>query len=70
MMFLVAAEDILYALTSICHYCLHFKVMAWKHIKYHINNSDPGHTCLKQQLEKNMKIIFASSSKKDGKKEN
>ena len=44
--------------------------MAWKHIKYHINNSDPGHTCLKQQLEKNLKIIFASSSKKDGNKEN
>ena len=30
---------------------------------YHINNSDPGHTRLRQQLEKNLKITFASPSK-------
>ena len=25
---------------------LFLKDMAWKHTKYRINNSDPGHTCL------------------------
>ena len=29
---------------STCHYCLLLKYMAWKHIAYHINKSDPGHT--------------------------
>ena len=38
--------------------------MAWKHMAYHINNSNPGHTCLKQQLEQNLKIAFASLFKK------
>ena len=52
------------ALTSIRHYCLSVKAMAWKHTANHINNSDPGHTRSKQQLEKNLKITFASLSKK------
>ena len=30
---------------------------------YHINNSDPGHTRLKEQLKKNLKITFISPSK-------
>ena len=34
----------------------------------HINNSDPGHNCLKQQLEKNMKTSFATPSKKSAMK--
>ena len=43
--------------------------MAWKHTAYHINNSDPGDTRLKQQMEKNLKITFASQSKNDDEKE-
>ena len=43
--------------------------MVWKHIAYHINNSDPGYTRLKQQLEKNLKINFTSPSKNTTKKE-
>ena len=43
--------------------------MVWKHIVYHINNSDPGYTRLKQQLEKNLKITFTSPSKNTTKKE-
>ena len=30
---------------------------------YHINNSDPGHTRLKEQLKKNLKITFINPSK-------
>ena len=52
------------ALTSIRHYCLSVKAMAWKHTANHFNNSGPGHTRSKQQLEKNLKITFASLSKK------
>ena len=37
--------------------------MTWKHTAYHINNSAPGHVRLKQQLDKSLKITFASSSK-------
>ena len=37
--------------------------MTWKLTAY-INNSDPGHSSLKQQLEKNLKIIFDSPSRK------
>ena len=32
-------------------------------LKSHHSNSDPGHTRLGQQLEKNLKITFASPSK-------
>ena len=35
--------------------------MTWKLTAY-TNNSDPGHSSLKQQLEKNLKIIFDSPS--------
>ena len=41
----------------------------WKHAAYHINNSDPGHVRLKYQLEKNLKINFASPPKKGDDKE-
>ena len=37
--------------------------MAWKH------NSDPGHTSLKKQLEKNLKITFVSLSKRGNERE-
>ena len=37
--------------------------MTWKHMADHINNSNSGHTRLKQQLDKNLKITFASPSK-------
>ena len=43
--------------------------MAWKHTTYFINNSDPGHKHLKQQLEKNLKISVANPSKNDNEKE-
>ena len=39
------------------------KDTVWKHTPYHINDSDPGHTRLKQQLKKNLKITFASPPK-------
>ena len=39
------------------------KDMTWKHTADHINNSNSGHTRLKQQLYKNLKITFASPSK-------
>ena len=42
---------------------LSIKDIAWKHTKYHIDNSDPGHRHLKQQLKKNLKTTFASSPK-------
>ena len=48
---------------SICHYCFFIKDMAWKHAAYHINNSSPGHTRLKQQSDENLKITFASPAK-------
>ena len=36
---------------------------------YHINKSDPGHTPLKQQLDKNLKINLFSSYKTTVEKE-
>ena len=36
---------------------------------YHIVNSDPGHTRSKQQLDKTLKITFASLSKSTDEKE-
>ena len=63
------------ALASICHYCsirhycLFLKDMGWKHTAYHIINSDPGHTRSKQQLDKTLKITFASLSRKSDQKE-
>ena len=39
------------------------KEMAWKH------DSDPGHTSLKKQLEKNLKITFVSLSKRGNERE-
>ena len=36
--------------------------MAWKYTVYYINNSNPDHTHLKQQLEKNLEITFATPS--------
>ena len=48
------------------------KDMGRKHTAYHINNSDTDHTLWKQQLDKNLKITFASPSKDvvEKKKEN
>ena len=43
--------------------------MGWKHMAYHIINSDLGHTCSKQQFHKTLKITFASLSRKSDKKE-
>ena len=43
--------------------------MGWKHMANQIINSDPGHTRLKQQLHKNVKINFASVSKSTDVKE-
>ena len=40
-----------------------------KNTSYHITNSDPGHTRLKQQLEKKFKITFVSPFKKSDEKE-
>ena len=37
--------------------------MSRKHTAYHIINTDPGQTHSKQQLNKNLKITFASPSK-------
>ena len=51
------------ALASVRHYCLFLKDMCRKHTAYHIFNSNPGHTCPKQQVEKYLKITFASPSK-------
>ena len=42
--------------------------MGWKQTAYHIN-SDPGHAPSKQQLDKNLKITFASPSKGNDQKE-
>ena len=44
--------------------------MGWKHIAYHIIDSDPGHTRSKQQLDKNFKITFTRPSKNTAEKEN
>ena len=37
--------------------------MGWKHTAYHIIDSDPGHMRSKQQLNKTLKITFASLSR-------
>ena len=50
MMFLVVEGQGSIYLRIIRYYCLYLKDMAWKRTAYHINNSDPGHTRLKQQL--------------------
>ena len=68
-MSLVVKEQDSTSLSSIRHYCLSLKDMAWKHLVNHINNSDPGHTLLKQQLEKNLNKTFVSLSKKGNEKE-
>ena len=52
------------ALSWIRSYCLFLKDMDWKHMAYHIKDSDPGHTRCQQQLDKNLKITFASPSGK------
>lgn len=61
---------VLRVLASIRHYCLSLKDMASKQTAYHVNISDHVHTRLKQQLGKNLKIDFASLSKKDKEKGN
>ena len=43
--------------------------MGWKHMAYHIINSDPGHTRSMQQLDKTLKITYASLSRKSDEKE-
>ena len=65
-MFLVAEEE-----DSRCsHFNPPLLFISWlKGMAYHINNSHPDHTCLKQQLEKNLKITLASPSRKSNKKE-
>ena len=40
-----------------------------KYTTYHINKSGPCYTCLKQQLEENLKVTFASPSRKSDEKE-
>ena len=42
--------------------------MGWKHTTY-IVNSNPGHTRSKQQLDKTLKIAYASLSRKSDEKE-
>ena len=44
------------ALASMCQNSVSLQDMACKHTSYHINNSDPGHMCLLQQLDKHLKI--------------
>ena len=48
---------------------VHLKDIVWKLTAYHINNSDPDHTHLKQQYQKNMKITSACPSKNNNEKE-
>ena len=43
--------------------------MGWKLTAYHIINSDPGRMRSKQQLDKTLKITFASLSRKSDEKE-
>ena len=50
------------------NYCLSLKDMTWKHTAYYINSSNLDHTCLKQQLERSLKITFASPSRKGDEK--
>ena len=46
-----------------------FKGHGLKAQAYHIINSNPGHTCSKQQLDKYLKITFVSPSKSTDEKE-
>ena len=55
------------ALASIRRYRLSLKGIAWKPTVYHINNSDPGHTHLKQQ-EKYENNFHQSIDEKEKKK--
>lgn len=57
-----------HGLALISNYCLSLKDMARKHTTYEINKSDPGHRCLKQQSETDLKITFTSLSKKGDEK--
>ena len=50
------------------NYCLSLKDMTWKHTAYYINSSNLDHTCLKQQLERSLKMTFASPSRKGDEK--
>ena len=43
--------------------------MSWKNTVYHIINSDPGHMRSKQQLDKTLKITFASLPSESDEKE-
>ena len=43
--------------------------MGGKHTAYHIINSDPGHTRLKQQLDKILRMTFTNLSRKSDEKE-
>ena len=43
--------------------------MGWKPTAYHFINSDPDHTCSKQELDKTLKITFASLARKSDEKE-
>ena len=63
-MFSVAEEEDSRCSNFNCQYCLSLKDMTWKHTARNINNCDPGHKHLKQQLEKNLKITLVSPSKK------
>ena len=55
--FLFLKRKISDALASIWHCCLFLKNMGWKHMPY-IINSDPGHTCSNQQLDKCLEKIL------------
>ena len=46
------------------HYCFSRKNMDWRHTAYYINNSNPGHTRLKQQLNKNLNNFCQSFQKR------
>ena len=40
--------------------------MAWKHMVYHVSESDIGHKHLKQKYKKNTQTTFVSPSKNSG----
>ena len=69
MMFLVVEGQESTCPASTRHYCLSLKDMTLKLTAYLNNNSDSVYTRLKQKLEKNLKISFASLSKKSYEKE-
>ena len=45
---------VIYALDSICQFCLYRKEMAWKYKAYYFNNYNHSYTCLRLQMEKNL----------------